>query len=165
MSDKETIAKFITRLEELDVGGRARLRRNAGMSLGEVRSAMGLFYRLLPPRVSESHQEKYFMVATLFPLCESTGAGTETKGPRNLGATLKSARDDNYRNGLDRRMEALLESDSEQLRFRLRQAVRFARSARVPVDWGQLLSDVLDWDHPEKFVQRRWAEAYFGEEP
>ncbi len=164
MSDKETVSRFVGRLEELDVGGRARLRRNAGTSLSEARNAMSLFFRLLPPNVAEYHHETYFMIATLFPLCESMGTGAEAGRTRNLGATLRSARNDNNGSGLDRRMEALLESDPEQLRFRLRQAIRLARSARLTVDWAQLLRDVLLWDHPDKFVQRRWAEAYFGDE-
>lgn len=162
MTDQDNVARFIKRLDELDVGARAQLRRNAGMSLAEGSSALGLFYRLLPHGVGEYQQEKYFLVATLFPLCES--ADWDGGGPRDLGATLKRARSDNNGNGLDRRMEALLEADSDQLRFRLRQAIRFARSTRVSVDWYQLLRDVLRWDHPNKYVQRRWAESYFGED-
>ena len=103
------------------------------------------------------YQEAYFLVATLYPLAES---GSH----RNLGATLRAARTAGNSPGIDRRMEVLLEADVEQLPFRLRQAVRFAQSNRVPVNWRQLLRDVLWWEHPDRFVQRQWAEAYFGEQ-
>lgn len=165
MSDRDAgatgdtrVYTFIERLEKLDVGAKARLKRNAGLSLAEARDVLGLFYRLLPAAVPGYQQERYFMIATLYPLADG---GRH----RNLGATLRAARLPMNGAGLDRRVEALLDADTEQLRFRLRQAIRFAQSNRVPVNWPQLLRDVLRWDHPDRFVQRQWAEAYFSASP
>lgn len=154
--DVSPVDEFVRRLEGLDVGAKARLRRNAGLKLEESRDVFGIFYRLLPPGVPERNQWAYFLVATLYPIAESGHNG-------NFGATLRKAQSENNSAGLDRRVETLLDSDSEQLAFRLRQAVRFAKSNRVPVNWRQLLLDLLQWEHPSRYVQRRWAEAYFGE--
>jgi CRISPR system Cascade subunit CasB len=148
---------FIAALERLDAGARARLKRNAGLTLAESRAVLGVFYRLLPPGVSRAQHDEYFLVATLFPLAQGSGRH------RDLGATLRAARSDTNAKGIDRRIEALLDADSHELRFRLPQAIRFAQSSRVTVNWPQLLRDVLRWDHPERFVQRRWAESYFAE--
>lgn len=148
--------EFVKRLAGLDVGARARLRRNAGLKLEESRDVFGVFYRLLPPGVPERNQWAYFLVATLYPIAESGHND-------NFGATLRKAQSENNSAGLDRRIETLLDSDPEQLAFRLRQAVRFARSNRVPVNWRQLLLDLLQWEYPSRHVQRKWAEAYFGE--
>ncbi len=150
------IEAFVARLGKLDTGGRARLKRNAGRSLAEARDVLSVFYRLLPPGVPPYYQEDYFLVATLYPLAEGGGRG-------NLGTTLRAARSPTNGTGIDRRVEVLLDADGEQLPFRLRQAIRFVYSQRVRVDWSQLLRDLLGWDHPERYVQRRWAEAYFGE--
>ncbi len=147
---------FIAALAQLDTGERARLKRNAGLTLAESRDVLGLFYRLVSHGARPGQHEDYFLVATLYPL--AVGSVRH----RNLGATLRAARSDANGKGIDRRIEALLDADSEQLRFRLRQAVRFAQSNRVTVNWPQLLRDVLRWDHPDRFVQRSWAESYFA---
>jgi CRISPR system Cascade subunit CasB len=147
---------FVRRLEDLDAGERAVLRRNAGRTLAEAHSALGLFYRLLPPNVPRSAEESYFLVASLFPLAESGSS-------HDFGRTMRVARSLTNTAGLDRRMEALLDSDREQLRFRLRRAVHVAHSCRVSVQWSQLLRDVLHWQDAGRHVQRRWASSYFAE--
>jgi CRISPR type I-E-associated protein CasB/Cse2 len=160
MSDRayrpQTIA-FCDRLGNLDAGDRARLKRSAGKPLAEARdNALGLFYRLLPRGVPERHEETYFLVATLYPLVEGGGQG-------NLGHALWRARQAQRSNpGLDRRVEVLLDADETQLPFRLRQALHYLQSNRVRVNWPELLEDLLDWNRPGRYVQIRWARAYFA---
>jgi len=155
MKTNDKIETFFERLERLDAGGRARLKRNAGNPLAASRSgALGLFYNLLPPGVPQYHEEKYFLVATLYPIAEAGDQG-------NLGAALHKARNEKNKKGLDRRVEILLDADWEQLPFRLRQAVRFLHSNRVSLNWRRLLQDLLKWDSPKRFVQQQWARSYF----
>jgi CRISPR system Cascade subunit CasB len=156
MNQRNKIDEFFERLERLDAGGRARLKRNAGNSLAESRGALGLFYNLLPPGVPAYQEETYFLAATLYPLAESGGPG-------NLGASLRQARTKENKNGLDRRVEILLDADEAQLPFRLRQAIRFLHSSRVGVDWPRLLEDLLRWNSPRRFVQEDWARKYFAD--
>ena len=49
----------------------------------------------------------------------------------------------------------------------LRQAVSFLKSEDVPVNWHQLLLDVMRWSHPEMrvTVQQRWARGFWGRAP
>lgn len=145
---------FVERLAGLDPGKRAQLRRNAGRTLAEARDALGLFFRLLPAGVSDIDLDSYFLLATLYPLTDAGGHGT-------LGRALARARSSANAHGLDRRVEILLDADRAQLPFRLRQAVRFLRSNRVSVDWGQLLTDLLHWNAPSRSVQQAWARDYF----
>ena len=157
MKTNDKIETFFERLERLDAGGRARLKRNAGNPLATSRSgALGLFYNLLPPGVPQYHEEKYFLVATLYPIAEDGGQG-------NLGAALNKARNEKNAKGLNRRVEILLDAQGEQLPFRLRQAVRFLHSNRVRLDWRRLLADLLNWDSPKRFVQQQWARSYFAD--
>jgi CRISPR system Cascade subunit CasB len=151
----ERATQFIARLDRLDPGGRARLKRGAGAPLAEVRGALGLFYNLLPAGVGPQQEEIYFLVATLFPLADGGGRG-------DLGLALRHARDEKHAKGLDRRVEALLDADSAQLPYRLRRAIHFLRSQRVRIDWPRLLDDLLFWSNPERRVQRRWARSYFA---
>lgn len=150
------ITIFIDRLTQLDAGERARFKRNAGKSLAEARdNALGLFYRLLPPGVHVNQEETYFLVATLYPMAEAGGKG-------NFGDALRQIRRDENAKGLDRRIEILLDADETQLGFRLRQAIRLLHANQVRIDWSRLLTDLLYWTHPERFVQRQWAKSYFN---
>lgn len=158
MSDKEPVsnqAYFIARMQSLDVGDRARLKRCAGKTLSEAKDVLGLFYSLLPHGLPQYQEEVYFLVATLYPLA---GEG----GKVDLGSSLAQARNASNNKGLDRRMEVLLNADLPQLHFRLRQAIHFLQSCRVNVNWLQLLDDLLHWDHPDRYIQQRWARSYFG---
>lgn len=158
MSESRTdqrISTFIANLNRLDAGGKAKLKRSAGKPFDEANRNLGLFYGLLPHAgVAMSQEPKYWLVATLYPLADATARG-------NLGDALHRARSVQYKKGLDRRVEALLDSDEAQLAYRLGQAVRFLRSHRVPINWQSLLEDLLLWEHPSRFVQKKWAKAYF----
>jgi CRISPR system Cascade subunit CasB len=161
---KDQAQEFVTRLEQLDAGGRARLKRNAGRRLAEARDIHRVFFQALPYDVHERQQEDYFLIATLFPLVPQ-----QSHQAASLGASLRRVRHaragtgDNQMNSLDRRFQTLLDSDREQLPFRLRQAVRLIAADRegAAIDWAQLLRDVLSWEHPEHYVQLRWARDYF----
>lgn len=160
MSDYElypTVKKFVERLDSLDPGARARLKRNAGKSMAESRDALVLFYGLLPHGVPQYQEETYFLVATLYPLAEGGGRG-------DLGTALRRARQEKNAKGLDRRVEILLDADVSQLPFRLRQAIRFLASNRVRVNWPLLLQHLLHWTNPNRFVQQAWARSYFAAE-
>ncbi len=161
MSEREPdrrVSALLTRLDGLGAGERARLKRDAGKALAEAQN-IGLFYRLLPHGVREQQEEIFFLAATLYPLAEGGGRG-------NFGDTLRRARDVKNHQGLDRRVEALLDADATQLAFRLRQAVRYVQSKRERVNWQALAEDLLQWGAPSRHVQKRWARAYFaGGEP
>ena len=148
------IAEFCERLEGLDSGEQARLKRNAGRSMSDSHQVLGLFFRVLPTNVPRFQEEDYFLLATLYALANGGAEG-------NLGDTLRKVRDPKYAQGLDRRVEFLLDADHDELPFRLRQAIRFVESQRGSVNWPQLLRDVLAWEHPERYVQENWARAYF----
>lgn len=161
MTDDERTTRYQTycqTLEDLDSGSLARLKRCAGRSLAQSMEVVGLFYRLLPGGVPVQQEERYFLVATLFPAATTANTGS-------LGAALAVARNDQNNRGLDRRIEVLLDADESQLPFRLRQAIHFLHSNGVGVAWPRLLQDLLYWDHPERFVQKTWARDYFAANP
>jgi CRISPR type I-E-associated protein CasB/Cse2 len=153
----EKVIKFLEKLAMLDIGEKARLKRDAGKTIAEGQN-MGLFYRLLPYGVPNWQEETYFLVATLYPMLQNGGTG-------NFGASLRQIRDPDPKrnNSLDRRVEILLDADPAQLPFRLRQAVRLIRSrnSEARINWQRLLEDLLQWNRPSRWVQENWARAYF----
>lgn len=157
-SEKQT--QFVERLSQLGAGDKARLKRNAGNSLEQSRGVLGLFFRLLPFGVPRSHEPWYFLVATLYPLAESSSKG-------NIGQALRYARINHpeREKGYDRRFEILLDADDTQLNFRLRQIVRLLDAAEIRVNWSRLLQDLIYWNHIDRFVQERWARDYYAAQP
>jgi CRISPR system Cascade subunit CasB len=166
----EPIKKFVQNLANLDAGDRARLKRNAGNRFDEANRVMGLFYNKVLPysNVGDWAEDRYFLVATLYPLLEKSqdknAPATVTPAPADFGLSLRRIRNADNETGLDRRLERLLDADEQQLAFQLRQAVHFLASNRGRVDWGHLLDDLLNWSHPNKRVQKKWARSYFGKE-
>ena len=146
---------FVDALGKLHPGDKARLRRHAGKTLSESVDVLGVFYRLLPHGVPDRQHDRFFLVATLFPLADAGKQG-------NFGTTLSHMRTSSNAAGLDRRIAALLDADERQLPFRLRQLVRLAHANRVGVNWPQLLSDLRRWGWEDRPVQRAWAMAYFA---
>ncbi|MCW1970179.1 MAG: type I-E CRISPR-associated protein Cse2/CasB [Anaerolineae bacterium] len=161
MSDYEPnpqVKQFLERLRTLRPGDRAQLKRSAGMSLSEATQVIGLFYRLLPLGVAVYNEPHYFLIATLFPLTDEGGQGNFGIALRHIRPKTKSSE----RNPLDRRVEILLDADATQFPFRLRQALRLLKSKDVKVNWQSLAEDILNWGHPNRFVQKNWAKAYFA---
>jgi CRISPR system Cascade subunit CasB len=155
------ISQFVENLASLDAGDRARLKRNAGNRLNESSRAAALFYnKVLPYGVPPWAEDWYFLVATFYPLEKETSGAP----PPNFGLSLRQVRNSENEAGLDRRVERLLDADEQQLPFHLRQPIHFLTSNRGRVDWGQLLNDLLRWSHPERYIQRKWARAYFAKQ-
>lgn len=153
---------FIVRLSRLDRGDRAQLRRAAGRPLAEALDVAGIFYNALPYGMPSWAHETCFLVATLYPMAPDGGAG-------DFGATLSRLANagTSGKPGIERRFNALLDADRAALPFRMRQLVRLVDSQHGRVNWRRLLRDLVNWDRPNRQVQRNWAMSFYhvqGEE-
>lgn len=156
---KDLAEEFVDRLEQLNPGERARLKRNAGNTMAQSRGVLPIFFRILPYGIPRYQEPWYFLTATLFPLAEPGGGG-------NIGQALRLARRKHpeREKGYDRRFEVLLDADDEQLPFRLRQIVRLLDSADIKINWPLLIKDLQHWDNPRRYIQERWARSYYAKE-
>jgi CRISPR system Cascade subunit CasB len=152
---------FITYLEGLrdDRGALAALRRGLGQPPGTVTS----MYRYVVPWLGDDapawREAAYYTVAALYASHPAPG-GSGTMGAHFAQARGREGGD----TAIERRFTALLAAHPDDLDTYLRQAVSYLRSKEVPVNWHQLLSDVVAWGHPERYVQKRWARAFWGHE-
>jgi CRISPR system Cascade subunit CasB len=153
------IHPFVSYLEGLrdDRGALAALRRGLGQPPGTVAD----MYRYVVPWLREDaaarQEAAYYLAASLFGYHSAEG------GTGSMGDHFARARDPQGDNtAIERRFTALLAAHSEDLPFYLRQAISILRSKDVPVNWHQLLTDVLAWGHPDRYVQQRWAKAFWG---
>jgi CRISPR system Cascade subunit CasB len=145
---------FIAHLESLrdreERGSLAALRRGAGSAPGTVAA---MYPHILPwvpcqPWVEDAA----YIVGSLFALNSQPG------GQGNIGKAFTLLPQNE---SLEKRFVALLNCNREDLPNHLRQAVGLLKSKEVPIDWRQLLHDILYWDHESRFVQRQWARDFW----
>ena len=159
MTEREK-APLVLYLEKLaqrqDRGALAALRRGLGKPPGTVVAT----YRHVTPFVPEAAARggrdwPWYLVASLFALHPDSGARGD------MGWTYRRLGD---HPSAEARFGALLDCAVEELPYHLRQAVSLAKSAkrRTPVDYDLLLRHAQHWDHPDRWVQRRWARSYWG---
>ena len=150
---------FVSYLEGLrdDRAALAAMRRGLGRPPGTVAD----MYRYVVPWLAADApiwlERAYYTVAALFayhPAPGSTG---------NMGDHFARARDPRGDDtAIERRFTALLAAHPDDVDSYLRQAVSLLKSKEVPIEWHQLLSDLLGWGHPDRYVQRQWARAFWG---
>lgn len=155
-----------------DRGALAALRRGLGKPMG---AAPEMFPLLVPwtGNLPPWKARWYYTVASLFAVHPSNTAAQH----HNFGTTMRQVRHqrkttapptgesaDRF-DAVERRFIALLRSHPDELADHLRHAVSLAKSADVPVNWAQLLRDLQAWEVPERYVQTRWAEAFWALSP
>jgi len=150
---------FIQYLEGLheDRGALAALRRGLGLQPGRAPEMFRYVVPWLPKKVSREAEAAYYLVASLFayhPLITSEG---------DIGAHLhKTFSGEGENAATERRFTALLSAHHDDLPVYLRQTISFLKSKDVAVNWQQLFRDLQNWNHPQGFVQKRWAKSFWG---
>jgi len=158
MTELHPFIRYLQAFRE-DRGALAALRRGLGQPPGTAPSMYPYVVPWLRDNTSPSEEAAYYLVAALYAYHPQEG------GTGDMGQHFWRARDPSGDNtAVERRFTALLAAHPDDLDFYLRQAVSCLKSKErpVPVEWSQLLADVLAWGHPERYVQRRWARSFWG---
>lgn len=149
---------FVTYLESLveDRGKMAALRRG----LGQPPGTCAVMYPIVAPRIPRDcmriEENRYYILSSLF------GAHPLSTASGNMGDHLRKASGAELSPAVERRFMNLLETHWEDLPDQLRQTVSFLKSKQEPINWHQLFDDLKHWSHPDRYVQRRWANAFWG---
>ena len=162
--------RFVTGLTELvardDRGALAALRRALGTTPGSQAEAARVVYRLLPTNVAPWRERDCWLLAGLFALHPLALAPREEGHYRpNLADSLRKLAhlESVSSEGVERRLIALLNAEREDLDDHLRHAVAQLRAHDIAIDYVQLLRDLHGWGAEERWVQRRWARAFWGQ--
>jgi CRISPR system Cascade subunit CasB len=160
----DRVERFVEYLEKLhsaeDRAALAALRRSLGKTPGEAAEAHRYVLHFHPAVWEEP---AYYLVAGLFALHPASWrreAGD--KRPTNFGASFAWLRSNTDSDSIERRFVALLDCHENDLAEHLRHAVSLLRSKEIPVNWAQLLKDLRNWNHEDRFAQRSWARSFWG---
>lgn len=149
---------FVNHLKQLkmreDTRALAELRRGLRDKPGMNLQAARYVYPWLPKNLPEDRVKDAFLVAGLFALHPRNGEG------KNFGATLRRING----SAIEQRFLALLDSDKETLPDKLSHLVPLLKSKKISIDWIQLLKDLGWWEHPDKWVQQKWAKGFYLKE-
>ncbi len=166
-TEKTREEEFIERIERLDTGELAMLRRGCGERdpvEGRCPWLVGLIHGV-------ASEPAAFLVASLLAQYKTTDirAGRH-RIDGNFGVTWKLAIAGNGSKSIGRRFHVLLDAHCDpgtgdgDLPYRLRQMVRYAASRGVGVDCPLLLRQIRGWSSPTRAVQKDWARSFFGDD-
>lgn len=118
-----------------------------------------IFYQLLPAefRGRKWPERACLFVATSFP-----------RNPRrtsaSFGASLRTLakRCDGGKRQVEICLEILFQSPTDYLLWELYRTIRLLAMHDVPINWRQLLVDLLRWEEADHPVQRQWALDFAG---
>jgi CRISPR system Cascade subunit CasB len=68
----------------------------------------------------------------------------------------------NTSKNIEVRFTTLLDSDEDELQWRLRHLTSQLASAAIAVDWPELLEDIWRWTREDRMVQTKWARQFWS---
>ncbi|MEP0911796.1 type I-E CRISPR-associated protein Cse2/CasB [Leptolyngbya sp. GB1-A1] len=88
---------------------------------------------------------------------------TQQKG--NFGHSCRGLATATNSEGADRRFRTLLDLTLTDIQSPLTALVRQMKSKGIAINYPQLLADLRQWEHPNQYIQDRWARAFWGAPP
>lgn len=146
------LVAFVT---SLDRAGLATLRRSLSFAPGTWPPAFPIVEPFVASATNARRADAY-LVAGLMAWSRNTEPGTG-----DMGAACARLRDASDSGSTERRFVDLLDADRDALPHRLRQMVALMASKSITPAWSELIRDLAAWDHPDRFVQQRWARSYY----
>jgi CRISPR system Cascade subunit CasB len=160
--DERFIEALVVLYEQEDRVELAALRRGLSNPPGET---MEMYPYVAPftQGLTRKQEDAYYLIAALFGLYPGESwTSSESRLRTNLGASLRWFTNESSSESIERRFVALLNAHTDDLSEHLRQTISLLKSKDIPVDWRQLLRDVINWEDDDRFVQRNWSKAFWG---
>ncbi len=149
----------------LDSGGRSALKRDAGVMMGSSTRAMEAFYQALnfAPK-SREQEEQWYACLCMECLWKPENRPTCIRFEELLRRMYQSSETSD---SIKRRIITVLDVPWSRDGYLLGKLSNFARllyskNSSVMPDFAALADDLSNWNHPDKFVQRRWIRTICG---
>jgi CRISPR type I-E-associated protein CasB/Cse2 len=82
---------------------------------------------------------------------------------KNFGGSYRQLLNITGTGSTEQRFKTLISTDLVDMP--LVSAIRHMKAKDVSVDYIQLLTDILQWDHYDRFIQDAWARSFWGKSP
>jgi CRISPR system Cascade subunit CasB len=141
-----------------DNGAKATLKRALSGEDRHIRNTYSIVLSLIPD-IPEWQQELWILVACLSVYYPQP---FDREQQRNFGYSCRGLANATTSDGADRRFRALLDTALGDLRSPLTALIRQIKTKEIRLDYPQLLSDLCQWEHPDQYIQDRWARSFWG---
>lgn len=148
--------EFLARRAEADTAVVSTLRRSLSFDPGTFAAA----FPMVEPFTrgfSERDRRTVYLTAGLWASAQRRESGS----PIALAVAMDRVARESGSSSVESRFVALLDADTDELVWRLRHAVALTASSSIAIDWSDLLKDLLNWESPTRYVQRKWARMYW----
>jgi CRISPR system Cascade subunit CasB len=143
-----------------DNGAKAWLKRAVSNEPSHIRDARSLIQIYLDRQNVPERQEKFWILVACLSVYYPQKLDRED--PRNFGYSCRGLANATNSEGADRRFRALLDTSLDDLRSPLTALIRQIKTKEVRVDYPQLLADLCQWEHSDRYIQDRWARTFWG---
>lgn len=161
MNRPEWAVHFVEDLVELarpDSPNRAalsHLRRGLAGSPDYALARVGWLFR----RVPDHALEEAMLAAGLFAWVKGACGQRDDV---NFGHAFGSGLTEDGKKQREKRFIDLLDTDAEELPYKLRQALTLIARDGVGLDWVLLIQHLSHWGHAERWVQKEWARGFWA---
>lgn len=145
------IVEALARAPELD---RIMLRQDVGVDITDSRN-WSSFYRNCPTIDRRMEPTVFALMCICALTSNSVDAGNLGQSMRTLAARTAI--------NVDRRLESLLDADDEQALRYVGEIARMMATTGVSINQYQLIRDMMNWNHPDRYVQTNIARSYYKE--
>lgn len=155
MTRAEPTYPLVAHVATLDRAGLATLRRSLSFAPGTWPPA----FPIVEPFVASARPGRRavaYLVAGLMAWSRRADPGDG-----DMGAACARLRNASDSGSIERRFLDLLDADRDGLPHRLRQMVALMASKSITPAWSELIRDLAAWDHPDRYVQQRWARSFY----
>jgi CRISPR system Cascade subunit CasB len=80
----------------------------------------------------------------------------------NFGHSCRQLANKTESEGMERRFRALLDTTLADIQTPITALVRQMKSKEVAIDYPQLIFDLNGWEHPDQYIQDKWARTFWG---
>jgi CRISPR system Cascade subunit CasB len=163
MNQPRWITDLVQKLQDLadpadpDRAALAHLRRSLATDPAYVLARVGWLFRAVPGEFRDL--DNAILVAGLFAL---TKGDCPNRKDWSFGRAFGSLPGKADNTSIERRFIDLLDTDIDDLRYKLRQALTLVAPHQLPLDWELLLVHLRQWDHPDRRVQKWWARDFWA---
>lgn len=113
-------------------------------------------------KLYESDIKTMLIIAALFAINPNHADKTSLGLSLNLlKQKIKVRNQTNETPSLDLRFQSILNSDAEDLPYRLRLIMLQLAAENIGIDWYRLLEDMIFWDHFSDQVKFKWAMDFY----
>jgi len=157
----EQAREIMEGVNRLTSGEKVALKRSLGQVMSaQSTSAMMAFYHAFP-FVKTGQELPCFLCA-----CGACAMERLQGKPLTFVAAMKQLAAQEYPEGTRRKLLSLLDTPMEYdvlFAAKMGRLIQYMKAKNIKVDFAELLRDLCSWDHPNGFVQRKWAREFFGD--